>query len=143
MTRTKARFPRDETAELVRRFSGEAGAPRHPKEQPLSLTRVVFASVITVGALAAAAASQASSPGAWAEFDQRVTRSCIAASGYRNARPSPIIGFDDRVGKVAMLVSDRSRGSNNAKLCLYDKIKRKAYIDSADGWVAPPQPQRR
>lgn len=105
----------------------------------MSATRVIFASVLTVGALAAAASAQASSPGAWAEFNQRVTRSCVAAAGYRNARPSPIIGFDDRVGKVAVLVSDKSRGSNNAKLCLYDKVKRKAYIDNADGWVAPPQ----
>ncbi|PIB94255.1 hypothetical protein [Caulobacter sp. FWC2] len=107
----------------------------------MTVTRVIFASVFAVGALAAAASAQASSPGAWAEFNQRVTRSCVAASGYRNARPSPIIGFDDRVGKVAVLVSDRSRGSNNAKLCLYDKVSRKAYIDNADGWVAPPQPR--
>ncbi len=105
------------------------------------VTRVLFASALTVGALAAAASAQASSPGAWAEFNQRVTRSCVAAAGYRNARPSPIIGFDDRVGKVAVLVSDKSRGSNNAKLCLYDKVSRKAYIDNADGWVAPPQPR--
>ena len=107
----------------------------------MSVTRALFASALTVAALAAAASAQASSPGAWAEFNQRVTRSCVAAAGYRNARPSPIIGFDDRVGKVAVLVSDTSRGSNNAKLCLYDKVKRKAYIDSADGWVAPPQPR--
>jgi hypothetical protein len=107
----------------------------------LSVTRVLFASALTVAALAAAASAQASSPGAWAEFNQRVTRSCVAAAGYRNARPSPIIGFDDRVGKVAVLVSDKSRGSNNAKLCLYDKVSRKAYIDNADGWVAPPQPR--
>jgi len=107
----------------------------------LSVTRALFASALTVAALAAAASAQASSPGAWAEFNQRVTRSCVAAAGYRNARPSPIIGFDDRVGKVAVLVSDKSRGSNNAKLCLYDKVSRKAYIDNADGWVAPPQPR--
>lgn len=107
----------------------------------MSVTRALFASALTVAALAAAASAQASSPGAWAEFNQRVTRSCVAAAGYRNARPSPIIGFDDRVGKVAVLVSDKSRGSNNAKLCLYDKVSRKAYIDNADGWVAPPQPR--
>ena len=107
----------------------------------MSFTRLIFASAVTVSALAATAPAQASSPAAWAEFNQRVTRSCLAAAGYRNARPSPIIGFDDRVGKVAVLISDTSRGSNNAKLCLYDKVKRRAYIDSADGWVAPPQPR--
>lgn len=107
----------------------------------MSVTRILLASALTVSAMAAAATAQASSPGAWAEFNQRVTRSCVAAAGYRNARPSPIIGFDDRVGKVAVLVSNKSRGSNNAKLCLYDKVSRKAYIDNADGWVAPPQPR--
>lgn len=107
----------------------------------MNTTRAIFAAVFTVGALSAAASAHASSPGAWAEFNQRVTKSCLAAAGYRNGRPSPIVGFDDRVGKVAMLVSDRSRGSNNAKLCLYDKVSRKAHIDNADGWVAPPQPR--
>lgn len=102
-----------------------------PKTIAIALTACAAASS-TVTAV------RASSPGAWAEFDKRVTRSCLAAAGFRNARPSPIIGFDDRVGKVAVLVSDRSRGSNNAKLCLYDKATRRAYVDNADGWVAPP-----
>ncbi|MBI1685592.1 hypothetical protein [Caulobacter hibisci] len=105
----------------------------------LKANMLVLTSVVATATTATSV--QASSPGAWAEFNQRVTRSCLAAAGYRNARPSPIIGFDDRVGKVAMLVSDRSRGSNNAKLCLYDKASRKAYIDGADGWVAPPAPR--
>jgi len=105
----------------------------------LKTNALVLASVFVVSLTATSV--QASSPGAWAEFNQRVTRSCLAAAGYKNARPSPIVGFDDRVGKVAMLVSDRSRGSNNAKLCLYDKASRKAYIDSADGWGAPPAPR--
>ncbi|MDR6624414.1 hypothetical protein [Caulobacter segnis] len=105
----------------------------------LKTTAIALASL--AAACTTATAVQASSPGAWAEFNQRVTRSCLAAAGYRNGRPSPIIGFDDRVGKVAMLVSDRSRGSNNARLCLYDKASRKAFIDNADGWVAPPAPR--
>lgn len=103
-------------------------------------TNLLALAAVAVASMTASAV-HASSPGAWAKFNQRVTRSCLAAAGYRNARPSPIIGFDDRVGKVAMLVSDRSRGSNNAKLCLYDKASRKAYIDNADGWVAPPAPR--
>jgi len=104
------------------------------KTNPIVLAGLVAASM-------SATSVQASSPGAWAQFNQRVTRSCLAAAGFRNARPSPVIGFDDRVGKAAMLVSDRSRGSSNAKLCLYDKASRKAYIDNADGWVAPPAPR--
>lgn len=102
-------------------------------------TRMLAFAPLAAGLLLSAAPAQASSDAAWAEFDQRVTRSCIAASGIKNARPSGIVGFDDRVGKVAMLVSDRTRGSNRAKLCLYDKRTKKAYIDDAEGWAAPPQ----
>lgn len=109
----------------------------------MPLKTVTLALAAVAAASLTATLAQASSPGAWAEFDQRVTRSCVAASGYRNARASAVVGFDDRVGKVAVLVSDRSRGSSNARLCLYDKASRKAYIDNADGWVAPPAQTRR
>lgn len=81
----------------------------------------------------------ASSDAAWKEFDARVTRSCLAASGIRQGRASAIVGFDDRVGMVAMLVSDRARRPAPPKLCLYDKRRRIAYVDEADRWSAPPQ----
>ncbi|TCV96776.1 hypothetical protein [Biostraticola tofi] len=89
----------------------------------------------------ASGAAHASSDDAWAAFDQDVTRACIAASGIQQARPSTIVGFDDRVGVVAMLVEDRTRGSSTAKLCLYDKKSKQAYVDQADAWSAPPQPR--
>lgn len=82
----------------------------------------------------------ASSDEAWKEFHVRVTRACVSASAIRNHSASTIIGFDDRVGTVAMLVSDRTRGSTLSKLCLYDKRARRAYVDNADMWSAPPQP---
>lgn len=82
----------------------------------------------------------ASSDQAWAEFDTRVTRACMAASGLSKPMPSAIIGFDDRVGIVAMLVKDRARGSSKAKLCLYDKKAQKAYVDDAEKWSAPLKP---
>jgi hypothetical protein len=82
---------------------------------------------------------QASSDDAWNEFNARVTKECVRLSGLRNSRPSTIIGFDDRVGLVAMLVSDRTRGSNVSKLCLYDRRTKKAYVEDADVWSAPPQ----
>ena len=85
--------------------------------------------------------AHASSDRAWASFNARVTRSCLAASGIRNALPSTIVGFDDRAGKVAMLVSDRSRGSSRAKLCLYDKKTRSVDLGDAEMWSAPPQPR--
>ena len=83
----------------------------------------------------------ASNDQAWSAFNAQVTRACVAASGIRNARPSVIVGFDDRVGKVAMLISERTRGSSRAKLCLYDKKTRETYVDDADTWSAPPQPR--
>jgi hypothetical protein len=86
-------------------------------------------------------AAHASSDEAWAEFNTRVTHACIAASGIRNPRPSAIVGFDDSVGMVAMLVQDRTRGSSGAKLCLYNKRTKKAYVDDAETWSAPPQPR--
>lgn len=101
------------------------------------LKRIAIA--LPLGAMLLAAPATASSDTAWGEFTVRVTRACVAASGIRNARPSTIVGFDDRVGKVAMLVSDLTRGSARSKLCLYDKRARKAYVDDAEMWSAPPQ----
>lgn len=85
------------------------------------------------------APARASSDEAWDEFYARVTKECVQASGMRNSRPSTIIPFDDRVGFVAMLVSDRSRGSNVSKLCLYDRRTKRTFIEDADVWSAPPQ----
>ncbi len=101
--------------------------------------KILSASALLAAALVGATAASASSDQAWAAFNARATRSCVSAAGIRNARPSSIVGFDDRVGLVAMLVSDRSRGSNASKLCLYNKRTQKAYIDQADGWIAPPR----
>lgn len=98
----------------------------------------ILATASVAAILLAAAPASASSDQAWAEFNQRVTRACLAASGIKNARASAIVGFDDRVGKVAVLISDRTRGSNRARLCLYDKSSQTAFVDDADGWVAPP-----
>ncbi|GGA87751.1 hypothetical protein GCM10011491_14350 [Brucella endophytica] len=86
-------------------------------------------------------AAHASSSDAWAEFNAKVTRACIAASGIRNPRPSRIVAFDDRAGMAAMLVQDRTRGSSTAMLCLYNKKTKKAYVGDADAWSAPPPPR--
>ncbi|MES3100557.1 hypothetical protein [Sphingomonas faeni] len=108
----------------------------NPLIRPLALASA--ASLVLV-----ASQAFASSDAAWGEFNQRVTRSCVAASGIRNARASVIVGFDDRVGKVAQLISDRTRGSTLSKLCLYDKRTRTAFVDEADMWSAPPAPSHR
>lgn len=101
------------------------------------LPRITIA--LPLATMLLAAPATASSDKAWAEFNARVTKACVAASGTRHARPSTIVGFDDRAGKVAMLVSDRTRGSSLSRLCLYDKRARRAYVGDAEMWSAPPQ----
>ncbi|HEU0066421.1 MAG TPA: hypothetical protein VFQ57_04180 [Sphingomonas sp.] len=86
-----------------------------------------------------ATTADASSEAAWRAFGARVTRACVAASAIPNPRASTIVGFDDRAGMVAMLVSDRTRGATLSRLCLYDKRTKRAYVADADAWSAPPQ----
>lgn len=101
----------------------------------------VLAASLSFALVSAASPAMASSDSAWQKFNTQVTRACVAASGIRNFRASNIVGFDDRVGMVAMLVSDRTRGSSQSKLCLYDKRARKAFVDDTETWSAPPQPR--
>lgn len=103
--------------------------------------RLAITAALALAAITSAQSARASSDEAWRAFDAKVTKACLAASGLRNARPSTIVGFDDRVGMVAMLVSDRRRGSAMGKLCLYDKKTGKAFVDDAEMWSAPPQPK--
>ncbi|QNE33454.1 hypothetical protein F1C10_10830 [Sphingomonas sp. NBWT7] len=95
-----------------------------------------MAMVMSIAGVATAGRALASSDAAWAQFNTRVTKACIAASGMRGARVSSIVGFDDRVGMVAMLVN--GQGRKPAMLCLYNKRTRTAYVDEASGWRAPP-----
>ncbi|RIX97992.1 hypothetical protein D3218_18085 [Aureimonas flava] len=96
---------------------------------------------LAVASAAVPGAASASSPDAWAEFEARVVQACRAASGLREPRASAIVGFDDRAGMVAVLVSDRGRGGAAPRLCLYDKRTRQAHVDEAPGWRAPPSPR--
>lgn len=107
---------------------------------------ILLCASIALSLAGAATPAGASGDAAWREFHARVTRACVAASGIRNHRASTIVGFDDRAGMVAMLVSDRTRGSSMSKLCLFDKRTRRAHVDEAEMWSAPPQvrePSRR
>lgn len=101
--------------------------------------RLVITAALALAAIASTRPASASSDEAWRAFDAKVTKACLAASGIRNARPSVIVGFDDRVGMVAMLVSDRTKGSAMGKLCLYNKKTGQAFVDDAEMWSAPPQ----
>lgn len=101
----------------------------------------LFSVLVSVALAGYGGAAHASSDGAWREFNARITRECVAVSGIRNSRASVIVGFDDRVRMVVMLVSDRTRGASLSKLCLYDKRAKRAYVDDAEMWSAPPQPR--
>ncbi|OYY91277.1 MAG: hypothetical protein B7Y45_04355 [Sphingomonas sp. 28-66-16] len=94
-----------------------------------------------IAALLIAAPAAASGPDAWSKFDGEVRAACITASKFRNAQTSSVIGFDDRVGKVALLVSGiwpqpHMKGARGTMLCLYDKRGRDAFVDEAKGWSA-------
>lgn len=101
-----------------------------------------FSSTIAAGSIAAilvvATPASASSDEAWAEFHRRATQSCLAASDIKEPRASAVLDFDDRAGKAAILISDRTKGGARSQLCLYDKASRTAFIAEADGWAAPP-----
>jgi len=105
----------------------------------MRLLKPILATAITLAC--ATGPAYASSSTAWQKFNRDVTRACAAASGVRNYRASTIVGFDDRVGMVAMLVSDRTKGSSLSKLCLYNKRTKRTYVDDAEMWSAPPQPR--
>jgi hypothetical protein len=109
--------------------------------QEIVMRASTFVGSIALALALMSSSAQASSESAWKEFYARVKRSCVAASRIRNAQPSQVVGFDDRVDVVAMLVSDRTRGSTLSKLCLYDKRAQKAFVDDANMWSAPPQPR--
>lgn len=89
-----------------------------------------------------ATAAEASSDAAFAQFHRVVARSCVKASGLERTRVSAVIGFDDSLGKVAMLVTGaypqaRLRGVTGQMLCVYDKRTGRTWIDEAKGWSAP------
>jgi hypothetical protein len=98
-----------------------------------------------VATLTLAGAAQASSEAAWRQFDAQVRRSCATASGLGSARVSPVIGFDDSLGKVAVLVSGTQQVETRAgqralpvrTLCIYDQRSKKTWTSEASGWSAP------
>ncbi len=96
-------------------------------------------SLAIVGLAGGSSAVYASSNKAWGQFNAQVTRASIIASGICDPRASQILGFDNRVGVVTILVSNRSRGSADSNLCLFNKRTRTAHIGSADMCSAPPQ----
>ena len=85
-----------------------------------------------------ASAALASAPGAWKDYDQRLIKACISASGLKDVKPvgSPI-QYDDRVPVTALVLAGRypQKHMNNRagrELCVWDRKAGKAYVSEAD-----------
>ena len=78
--------------------------------------------------------AHASSDQAWADHEQALTRACLAASQFKDARPaSKPAEFDDRVGYSALLISGHypqkhMKNQKGSELCLFDKQRKTAFI---------------
>ena len=89
------------------------------------------------GALAPLAA-QASSPDAWAQYEQTVVKACVAASGLKDAKPvGRTIQYDDRVPVTALVLAGRypqahMKNAPGRELCVWDRAAKKAYVSEAD-----------
>lgn len=75
--------------------------------------------------------AMASSPDAWAAYETEVRDACFKAGGL--AKPdaeSKVIVFGDDIGRDAMIIDgdDTQRGTNDDKLCLFDKKSRTAVV---------------
>jgi hypothetical protein len=101
--------------------------------------KVMFAKAFGVFAgCLGASASLASSPSAWKDYDQRLTKACIAASGLKDVKPvGGPIQYDDRVPVTALVLAGRypqKHMSNRPgrELCVWDRKAEKAYVSEAD-----------
>ncbi|MET0254468.1 MAG: hypothetical protein ABWZ54_11390 [Luteibacter sp.] len=103
------------------------------------MRKMMFAKgfVLASGMLVACCA-QASSPAAWKDYDQRLTKACLAASGLRDVKPvGGPIQYDDRVPVTALVLAGRypQKHMNNRpgrELCVWDRKAGKAYVAEAD-----------
>ena len=88
--------------------------------------------------LFSASAALASSPAAWKDYDQRLTKACVAASGLKDVKPvGRPIAYDDRVPVTALVLAGRypQKHMNNRpgrELCVWDRKAEKAYVSEAD-----------
>lgn len=85
-----------------------------------------------------ASAALASTSAAWKDYDQRLIRACIAASGLKDVKPvGGPIQYDDRVPVTALVLAGRypQKHMNNwpgRELCVWDRKAGKAYVSEAD-----------
>jgi hypothetical protein len=95
---------------------------------------------LAIGAFAA----NASAPSAWKDYDQRVTRACVAASGLKDAAPvGGLVKYDDRVPVTALVLAGRypqkhMKNAPGRELCVWDRKAEKAYVSEADQLLPKP-----
>ena len=82
----------------------------------------------------------ASTPAAQSANARAATVACLKASGLVDARlASEPVGFDDRAGYDALLVTGRwpqphMQGKQGTMLCLWHRATKRAVVSEAPGW---------
>jgi hypothetical protein len=97
--------------------------------------------LIAASLFLAPAAAGASTDAAWKALHDQATRRCIQASQLKAAKASMPIMFSDANGQVAVLVrgtftQPAMKGATGTMLCLYDKRRKVAEVQEANGWRA-------
>jgi hypothetical protein len=103
------------------------------------MRKMMFAKafIVLTGAFVASAAP-ASSPAAWKDYDQRLMKACVAASGLKDVKPvGGSIQYDDRVPVTALVLAGRYPQKHmgnrpGRELCVWDRKAEKAYVSEAD-----------
>lgn len=102
------------------------------------MRNMMFTKVFILAGLACATTAGASTPDAWKDYDQRLTKACIAASGLKDAKPvGGPIHYDDRVPVTALVLAGRypqkhMKNRPGRELCVWDRKAEKAYVSEAD-----------
>jgi len=102
------------------------------------MRNMMFTKVFILAGLTCATTAGASTPDAWKDYDQRLTKACIAASGLKDAKPvGGPIRYDDRVPVTALVLAGRypqkhMKNRPGRELCVWDRKAEKAYVSEAD-----------
>jgi hypothetical protein len=102
------------------------------------MRNMMFIKGFVLAGLACATTAGASTPGAWKDYDQRLMKACVAASGLKDVKPvGGPIHYDDRVPVTALVLAGRypqkhMKNSPGRELCVWDRKAEKAYVSEAD-----------
>jgi hypothetical protein len=102
------------------------------------MRNMMFIKSFILAGLACATTAGASTPGAWKDYDQRLMKACVAASGLKDVKPvGGPIHYDDRVPVTALVLAGRypqkhMKNRPGRELCVWDRKAEKAYVSEAD-----------